>query len=91
MLPMRATIDGAEDAAFAVGSPLPAHRGHVDDVRILRMNDDLADMVRLAKAHVRPRLATIHRLEDTRARIRITGIPRLCFTSTNPDHIRFAA
>ena len=39
-----------------------AERGDVDDVRVARMDDDAADLLRVVEADVRPRLPAVGRL-----------------------------
>ena len=64
VLPGDAAVGGLEDAALFVGAPQPAHRRHVDDVGVLRVDDDAADVLRVAQAHVLPGLAAVDRLVD---------------------------
>jgi hypothetical protein len=55
LLPGFATIDGLEDAALIVGAELMSERGDIDDVGIVRMNANCADLLRVLQAHVLPR------------------------------------
>src|SRR5438132_1325431 len=62
LLPRLAAVGRLEETAFLVGAVEPAERADVDDVGVLRMDDDTADLEALLEAHVLPRLAAVHRL-----------------------------
>src|SRR5262249_8198085 len=50
VLPRLAAVGGAEDAALLVGAPHAAQRGDEDDVGLFGVDEDLADVLRLAEA-----------------------------------------
>src|SRR5205814_2396117 len=50
--PRLAAVGGLEQAALLAGPVHAAHRADVDDARVLRVDEDLADRVRLLEAHV---------------------------------------
>src|SRR5262249_57247019 len=58
-LPRLAAIRGLEKTAVRVGAVQPAQGADVDDVRVLGMDDDSADLERLLQTHVLPRSAAI--------------------------------
>src|SRR6185436_8656292 len=62
LLPARAAIARAKDAALRVRGVRMPERGDVDDVRVARMDDDAADLLRVVEADVRPRLPAVARL-----------------------------
>ena len=83
LLPRLAAVLGHEQAALGVGREEVAHRGDVDDVRVLRMDEDARDVVRVAQAHVRPRLARVGRLVDAVAGVRAARLVGLA--GADPD------
>ena len=86
VLPRDAAVGGLEDAALLVGAPQPAERGDVDDVGILRVDDDPADVLRLAQPHVLPGLAAVGRLVDAVAPRRALAVVR--FAGADPHDVR---
>ncbi len=62
--PRLAAIISLEQAALLVRTPHVSESGDVNDLRILRVHDDTADVARLFEAHVRPRLAAVDGLVD---------------------------
>src|SRR5262249_50665052 len=74
-----------EPAVGAVGPELAGHAG-VDDVRVLRVDDDPDDALGLLEPHVRPGLATVGGLVDAVAdRDRV---PRPGLAAADPDRLR---
>src|SRR5262249_44827121 len=63
-LPGLAPVRGLVQTPFLARPIKPAQRSDVDDVGVLRVNDDLADLVRLFQALVLPRLAAVRRTVD---------------------------
>src|SRR5205823_5556406 len=61
-LPRRAAVARAEHAALRVRAVRMAERCGVDDVRVGRMHDHAADLLRIVEADVRPRLPAVGRL-----------------------------
>src|SRR5947209_2330565 len=64
LYPGHAAVYGLVEAALFVRSPEVAQGGDVDDVRILRMDGDGADVVRIGQAHVAPGFAGVGGLVD---------------------------
>src|SRR5690242_7430180 len=64
LLPARAAIARAEDAALGVGPPGVAEGGDVGDIRILGMDDDVANVACVGKAGVAPGSPAIAGLID---------------------------
>ena len=62
LLPVRAAVGGPEDAAHLVGSEGVAEHRRVDDVRVLRMDDDPADLPGVAESDVGPALSAVRGL-----------------------------
>ncbi len=69
LLPGLSAVGRLEHAALLVGRPEAAHRRDVDDVGVGGMDDDAADVLRLAQPHVLPGLARVDRLVDAVARV----------------------
>ena len=65
LLPGRPAVDGLEDSALDVGAVRVAQRRHVDDVGVVRVNDQAADLLHVGEADVLPVLTEVGRLEDT--------------------------
>src|SRR5207244_4737274 len=59
-----AAVGGLEQAALLVRPPDVAQGGDVDGLGILGVDDDLADVLRVAQAHVLPGLAAVGRFVD---------------------------
>ena len=85
LFPGLAAVDGLEDAAFGVLAPKPAEGADVDDVWVVRMDDDFADLERLAKPHVLPCLAAVDRPIDAVAPR--GGVSRVVFARADPDDV----
>src|SRR5581483_11586921 len=64
LAPAAAAVRGAEDAALRVRTERVAERRHVDDVRVLRVDADLADELGLLEPDAVPGLARVRRLVD---------------------------
>src|SRR5262245_34433592 len=64
-VPRLAAVGRLEKSALWMRAIKPAERADIDDIRVLRMDDYLADLERLLEAHVFPRLAAVGRLVDT--------------------------
>src|SRR5205823_3727153 len=73
------------DAALLIGSIKPAEGADIHDVRILGVDDDAADLVRLLESHVLPGLAAVGRLVNAVA----VGdrVARIGFAGADPDDI----
>jgi hypothetical protein len=84
-LPGCAAVGGLVDTAVAAGSPQGPHGRDVDDVGVLRMHLDAADVLGFTEPHVLPRLAAVHALVDAVAeRHRALGV---VLPGANPDRI----
>ena len=70
LLPRLPAIHGSEDAPLGVLREQMSHGRDVDDVRILRMDDDARDVMRVGETHELPGRAGIRGLEDAFAGIR---------------------
>src|SRR5581483_853628 len=57
LLPVRAAVARAEYAALRVGSVRMAERGDVDEVRVARIDEDLADLLRVGESDMAPAAA----------------------------------
>src|ERR1700730_9113131 len=64
-LPALAAIAGAEDPALLVRAERVPECGDERDIRVSRINDDGADVPRVAQTEVLPGLAGIERLVDS--------------------------
>src|SRR4051794_29637727 len=65
VLPGRPTVLRAIDAALRVRSVRMTECADIDEVRIRRMDTDLADIARLGEAHMPPRPPAVHGFVDT--------------------------
>ena len=86
LLPGFATITRTEDPPLGIRTPDGAQRSHVDDLRIIAMNDDAMNIARSLQPHALPRFATIETFVDTRTRV--VRIARIALPGAHPDHIR---
>ena len=59
LLPVPAAVARAEHAAFGIRAVWMAERGDVDDVGVVRIHEDLADLLRVAQADMRPAPAAV--------------------------------
>ena len=75
--PGRAAVGRLEHAAFGVRPVLMAERRDVDDVRIVRIDDDFPDLPRIVETDVRPRFAAVDRTCTCRRRRRCRNACRL--------------
>src|SRR5207244_9479469 len=64
LLPILTAVGALVEPAVAAGSPERPLGGHVDDVRVPRVDDDLADMLGLLEAHLLPAFAAVVRAVD---------------------------
>ena len=64
ILPRSAAVGGAIESALAAGIPERAGSRHEHDLRIGRMDDDAADVLRFPETHVRPAFAAVLGLVD---------------------------
>ena len=64
LLPVLTAVGGLVEPAVAAGSPERPLGGHVDDVRVPWVDDDLADMLGLLEAHLLPAFAAVVRAVD---------------------------
>src|SRR5271165_3204388 len=65
MGPGGTAIGGLVHASFVIGTVRMAQSGDIDDLRVIRVNDNAADLPRLLKSDVLPRFASIQGLVDT--------------------------
>ena len=73
------------EAAVAAGSPQRALGRHVDDVRVLRVNEDLADVLGGLEAHVLPALPAVLAPVDA---VAVADAPlRVVLARAHPDHV----
>ena len=86
--PRRAAVGRLEHAPLGVRRPRVPHRGDVDDVGVLRVDDDLADVMRVGEAHRPPRPARVRRLEDPGAGKGGTAVSGLDLACPHPDDVR---
>src|SRR5690606_9480297 len=85
-LPRGAAVLAAEEAALLVWTKGVAERRHIDEIGILRVNLDLADVAGVAEAEVSPGLAAVGRLVDAVAVGHL--VPDRRFAGTGVDHVR---
>ena len=64
LVPRRATVRGAKDAALVVRPVRVPEAGDEDHVGIRRMDDEPADLLHVRKPNVLPRLAAVDGFED---------------------------
>ena len=64
LLPGLAAVGGLVEAAVAAGAPQRSLGGDVDDVRVARIDDDLADVLGVLQADVLPADAAVARAVD---------------------------
>src|SRR5437868_6095800 len=88
-LPGLSSIDRFEDAALGIRPEYVTERGHVNDVRIFRIDSHPPDLLAFRKSDVRPRLAGVSRLEDAVAMRNVTANRRLARSDVNDVGIRF--
>ena len=86
--PVAAAVQGAVNAAFLLGAVQVTERGHVDDVRVGRMNHDPADAAAVVEPHVLPALAAVSGLVDTVANDDVAADEAL--TSARPHDVGIA-
>ncbi len=86
--PRLAAVGGLEEAAFAAGRPQRTDRRDVHDIRVARVDDDLADVLRRRQHGARPGLARVGGLVDAGAPRRAAHIVR--FARSDPHHVRVA-
>jgi hypothetical protein len=75
--PRLSAVGRLVEATLAAGGPEWPERGDVDDVRIARVDDDPADVLRPWKHRRRPGLSAVGRLVDARAPRRAPHVVRL--------------
>ncbi len=76
------------EAAVAAGAPERALRGDVDDVRVLRVDEDLADVLGGLQADVLPALAAVLALVDA---VAVADAPlRVVLPRAHPHDVRVA-
>jgi len=84
--PCLAPIRRLEDAPVTAGLPVRPIGGDPDSVRILRVDDDLTDLLRLPEAFVGPARPAIGALVDPVSRHEI-GVG-VVLAGAYPDHVR---
>ena len=85
LLPSLAAVGGTEDAALFIGAGHVAERGDVDDVGILRMDADAADLLGVGESDVFPGAAGVGRFVDT---VAVRGIAAdAAFAHAGVDHV----
>ena len=84
--PGRAGVGRLVEAALAARRPERPLCGDVDDVRVARVDEDLAEVLGFLQPHPLPRLAGVGRLVDAVAEVRaaLAGV----FTGPEPHHVR---
>ena len=86
LLPRLAPVLRSEDAAFLVRPPQIAHRRHVHDVRIARVDEDAPDVLCAFEPHVPPCVSGVGRLVDPVAPA--GGLAVLRLSGAHPDQVR---
>ena len=86
LLPSLAPVLGTENAALFVRSVRVADRGDINQIRVLGIDQDLADLTRIAQADVLPSFARIGRFVDTIAVRNVRAQAR--FTHSNVNYVR---
>ncbi len=85
LLPGLARIDGFEQPAFLVWAIKSSECADVDDIGVLRMDDDSANLIRSRQALVLPRFSAIGGEVDA---IAIgDGVARVGFAGADPDDV----
>src|ERR1700733_9779331 len=84
--PGGAAIAGAIDAAARIGTEAVAERGDEDDVRVARVHQDAADLLRIAQADVAPGDAAIGGFVHAIANGNIRA--HVCFAGADVDRLR---
>src|SRR5262249_27353534 len=88
VLPRLAAVDGAVKPALLVRPPEVPDRGDEGDVRVLRVDGDAADVVRVLQPAARPRLAAVGALVDALAPAH--RVPRVALAGADVDHLWLA-
>ena len=88
LLPVRPAVGGLVDAAVLIGAPLAPEDAGVDDVRVLRVDDEARDLVRLLEADVRPVIAAVDGLVHAVAHRRV--VARIPFARADVDDVLVA-
>src|SRR5439155_6308791 len=85
LLPVLAAVGGLVDAALLVGTVAASQGADVDNVGVLGVNEDLADLKRLLEAHVLPGAAAVGRFVDAVA----VGdaVARVGLAGADPDDV----
>ena len=86
LLERRAPVSGAKQSALRVGSVRMAHHGDEKPVRVARVHHDLRNLLPVAKAEVRPRLAGIGGLVHAVARREVRTLEP--FATAHVDDVR---
>ena len=81
--PVFSAIGCFVEAALFIRAPEMSQGCDVDDVGVIRVHDDSADVMAFGEPHVRPRLATVDRLVDAVAPPRALSIGTLARTDPN--------
>ncbi len=87
VLPRPAAVGRLEHPALGVGRPEVPDGAHVDHFGVLRVDDDLPDVLRVVQAHVAPRPARVGGLEHARAGVRVAAVARLRLARAHPDDV----
>src|SRR5262249_42458733 len=85
LLPVLAAVGRLENAAVLAVAVQPAERADVDDVRVLGVNGDAADLEGLRQTHVLPSLAAVGGLVDAVAVG--DGVARVVLAGPDPDDV----
>ena len=64
-VPALTAVNGPEHSSLLIGRPEVPQRGHEHDIRVRRVNEDLADVMRVMEAHVLPGQPGICGSEDS--------------------------
>ena len=84
--PRAAPVGGLEEPPVAPRRPQPPHRGRVDHVRVARIDQDLADVLRRRESGVRPGPSPVQALVDAVPPPH-AALARV-LTGPEPDHVR---
>src|SRR5207253_6488557 len=88
VVPGLAAVGGFVDSTFLIRSEQVSEHRHVNYVRILRIDDDAGDRLRILEAHLREGLAAIGRFIDAVAEARTLAVIGLAGPYPNDVGIR---
>ncbi|MBA7642257.1 hypothetical protein ES703_49946 [subsurface metagenome] len=85
-LPFLSAVGGLVQSPLRIFRIQMPEGRHIDDVRILGMDDDAADMVGFFKAHILPGFAGVCGLVHSVSPVRASGV--VGFSGSDPDNVR---